>query len=110
MIRGMGGFRLRRFRLSIFIFISNMAVLSPFIQEVTIPRSSFHESLDMLQQLATDGILYLAYGIAILSVFKFILGIINGVTSNSSMGARTMDDSSLFRGTYRFGESKDATI
>ncbi len=87
-----------------------MVVLSPFIQEEIIPLNSFHESLEMLQRLVTDGILYLAYGIAILSAFKFILGIINGVTSNSSMGARTMDDSSLFRGTHRFGESKNATI
>jgi len=59
---------------------------------------SLGDSLDMLQRLTTDGILYLAYGIAILCAFKIILYMINGVTSNTRMGARVMDDFTFFRG------------
>jgi len=59
---------------------------------------SLGDSLEMLQRLTTDGILYLAYGIAILCSFKIILHMINGVTSNARMGSRVMDDITFYRG------------
>jgi membrane protein insertase Oxa1/YidC/SpoIIIJ len=60
---------------------------------------SFHDMLQLFQLLLNDFILYLSYGIAILCALKFLTFIINGITSNTTMGSRTMDDSSFFRGT-----------
>lgn len=71
---------------------------------------SLRDSLNMLQRLLTDGVLYLAYGIAILCAFKFVLYMVNGVTSDTSMGARIMDDFTFFRGADGTGPSKNATI
>jgi len=81
------------------VSIGSVATLSSTIR-------SIHDSIDMLQQLVTDGVLYLAYGIAILCGFKFILYLINGITSNTRMGARSVDDSPFFRGTNRIGASQ----
>ena len=71
---------------------------------------SIRDSITMLQQLVTDGVLYLAYGIAILCAFKFVLYMVNGVTSDKHMGARIMDDSSFFRGANGYGPSQIASI
>jgi hypothetical protein len=64
----------------------------------------------MLQQMVTDGILYLAYGIAILCTFKFVLYLVNGVTSDAHMGARSMDDITFFRGAHRPSTRETSTI
>ncbi len=53
-------------------------------------------SLDALNTLIEDLILYLAYGIALLCSFKFVVYIINGFTSNPHMGSKSMDDSAFF--------------
>lgn len=72
--------------------------------------NSLRDSLDMLQRLLTDGVLYLAYGIAILCACKFVLSMINGVTSDARMGARTMDDFTFFRGAHGSGHLTNAAI
>lgn len=46
-----------------------------------------HELLANLDKLLVDIILYLAYGIAGVSVFKFAINIINGFTSKPYMGS-----------------------
>jgi len=63
--------------------------------------SSFSQTLSLFMKLLTDGILHLAYGIAILSALKFSLYLLNGVTSKPTMGASTLDDSS-----FRHGEDR----
>lgn len=65
--------------------------------------SPFRDSLDMLQRLLTDGTLYLAYGIAILCACKFVLSMINGVTSDAYMGTRIMDDFTFVRRAHGTG-------
>jgi len=55
----------------------------------------------MFEKMLTEGILWLAYGIAILSGLKFVLYTINGYRSESSVGPRPLAPSSLLRRTYR---------
>jgi hypothetical protein len=43
--------------------------------------------LTNLDRLLIDIILYLAYGIALVSGLKFVINIVNGFASNSHMGA-----------------------
>lgn len=43
--------------------------------------------LNNLDKLLVDIILYLAYGIAAVSAFKFTINIINGITSNPYLGS-----------------------
>lgn len=47
----------------------------------------FNNLLTNLDKLLVDIILYLAYGIASVSVFKFTVNIINGFTSKPYMGS-----------------------
>jgi hypothetical protein len=61
-----------------------------------LPKSeALKSSLDFLDNLIQDCILYLAYGIALLSVFKFIVYIANGFATKSYMGPSFMDDTSF---------------
>ena len=57
--------------------------------------TSLKTTLDLLDKFITDVILYFAYGIAILSAFKFIIYLINGFTTKSYMGSSTMDNSAF---------------
>jgi hypothetical protein len=52
----------------------------------------------LLEQMLTDGILWLAYGIAVLSVLKIVVHQINGFSTESDLGTRTLEDSSFFGG------------
>jgi hypothetical protein len=52
----------------------------------------------LLEQMLTDGILWLAYGIAILSALKIVVHQINGFTTESDLGTRLLEDSSFFGG------------
>ena len=62
----------------------------------SIPKSeALKSSLEFLNNLIQDCILYLAYGIALLSVFKFIVYLVNGFATKSYMGSAFMDDSSF---------------
>lgn len=47
---------------------------------------SLHEILLNLDKLLIDIILYLAYGIAAVSIFKFAINIVNGFTSKPYLG------------------------
>lgn len=47
----------------------------------------FNSLLNNLDKLLIDIILYLAYGIALVSGFKFTINIINGFTTESYMGS-----------------------
>ena len=51
--------------------------------------------LEHLDKLITDIILYVAYGIAILSGLKFIIFILNGFTPKSYMGPSSLDNSAF---------------
>lgn len=55
----------------------------------------FTDILKTLDELIEDIIIYICYGIAILCGFKFILYIVNGFTTKSSMGAQSLDDTSF---------------
>jgi hypothetical protein len=69
---------------------------------IELPRpSSLQGTLTLFMKLLTDGILYLAYGIAILSALKLSLHLLNGITSKPDMGSSTLDDSS-----FRHGEDR----
>jgi hypothetical protein len=58
-------------------------------------------SFGLLEQMLLDGILYLSYGIAILSVLKIIVHQLNGFLTESDMGASALEDSTFFGGTHR---------
>lgn len=60
-----------------------------------VPSSTFSSLHEHLSSLLTDGILGLAYGIAILSVLKFVLHLINGFATNRPMGSSLMESSSF---------------
>ena len=69
------------------------------VEEIEFPKKSFESIKDMTElfsKMLTDGILLLANGIAILSILKFIVEIINGFTTKSYMGTSSMDDTSFF--------------
>ena len=53
--------------------------------------------LTSLNEMITDIILYICYGIALLCGFKFIIYIVNGFATKSYMGPTTMGNSSSFR-------------
>jgi hypothetical protein len=57
--------------------------------------SSFSSTLTLFHALLNDIILYLASAIAIVSVLKFVVYVINGFTEKSYMGARLVGHSSL---------------
>jgi hypothetical protein len=62
------------------------------------PREEpFRATLELFNQLLTDIVLYLSYGIAILCGLKFIIYILNGFASKSYMGSTAMDNSSFGR-------------
>ncbi len=86
----------------------------PSLSSIELPtismKGSFHHALQMFQLLLTDFILYLSYGIAILSVLKFLVFLINGVATDTSMGSSVMDDSSFFRRANRIRPHEIATI
>ena len=54
--------------------------------------------MTLLEQMLTDGILYLSYGIALLSILKIIVHQLNGFITESDMGARALEASSFFGG------------
>lgn len=66
--------------------------LPPFVKS-----HSLTDILFSLDKLITDIILYICYGIAILCGFKFIIYIVNGFATKSYMGAKSLDDTPLFR-------------
>jgi hypothetical protein len=55
------------------------------------------DTLNTFDELISDIIIYICYGIAILCGFKFIIYIINGFTTKSYMGPQSLDDSSFIR-------------
>jgi hypothetical protein len=57
----------------------------------------WNDIFSSIDEMIKDILLYLCYGIAILSGFKFIIYIVNGFASKSYMGAKSLDDTSLFR-------------
>jgi hypothetical protein len=59
-------------------------------------------TFELLDKLITDIILWLAYGIALLCGFKFIIYLLNGITSKSHMGSTSMDDTSFIHGKNKF--------
>ena len=70
--------------------------------EIQFPVKSTNDlssTMELLKQFFTDGILLLANGIAILSILKFIVGLINGFATKSYMGSSAMDDTSFVRRT-----------
>ena len=71
--------------------------------------SSIRRSLDLFSSMLTDGILYLGYGIAILSILKFIINQVNGFASESYLGSSTLEDSAFFSGTPRDKISTSST-
>lgn len=58
-------------------------------------------SFGLLEQMLLDGILYLSYGIAILSVLKIIVHQLNGFLTESDMGASALENSTFFGGENR---------
>jgi hypothetical protein len=50
-----------------------------------------------LNTLIEDIIIYIAYIIAVICGFKFIIYIVNGFATKSYMGSQSMDDSSFIR-------------
>jgi hypothetical protein len=68
------------------------------------------ETVEMLEKMLTEGILWLGYGIAILSVLKIILHTINGYRSESHMGTRIVASPSLLRRTDWNGQSETSPL
>ncbi len=59
--------------------------------------------LQPFNQLLTDGILWLSYGIALLSILKFFIFLVNGFQNNplqSTMGTGIMETPSYLRGEH----------
>jgi hypothetical protein len=54
---------------------------------VTTGAQGLHEILLNLDKLLIDIILYLAYGIAAISIFKFAVNIVNGFASKPYLGS-----------------------
>jgi len=69
------------------------------INDIQLPvtRASLQSTFDFLDKLLADIILYIAYVIAVLSGFKFIIYILNGFSTKSFMGTSALDDSSFRR-------------
>lgn len=66
------------------------------IQLPILPKGiAMHNTFIFLDKLLADIILYIAYTIAVLCGFKFIIYILNGFTTKSYMGASAVDDSSF---------------
>lgn len=63
--------------------------------------TSIRRSLELFSSMLTDGILWLGYGIAILSILKFIISQVNGYRAESHLGASALGDSSFFSGASR---------
>lgn len=72
-------------------------------------KTELGEMTEMLEKMLTEGILWLGYGIALLSGLKIVLHTINGYRSESSMGARSMASPSLLRRTNGTGLSETST-
>jgi hypothetical protein len=70
------------------------------IKAIQLPQLSstynIKTTLDFLDKLVIDIILYLSYGIAVLCGFKFIIHILNGFTSESHMGPPSLANPPLF--------------
>jgi hypothetical protein len=57
--------------------------------------NEFNSIIRSVNMMLTDLILYLSYGIAILSGLKIIIHILNGFTSKPDMGAASLDNTSF---------------
>ena len=78
----------------------NKAVSSSYndIELPSLPKGlALQNTFEFLDELVTNIILYFAYGIALLCSFKLFIYILNGFASKSYMGARVVDDLTLFR-------------
>jgi hypothetical protein len=74
--------------------------ISPGIDIELPPLAKAHiwtDILKSLDRLIEDFIIYIAYIIAVLCGFKFIIYIVNGFATKSYMGAKSLDDSSFMR-------------
>jgi hypothetical protein len=69
------------------------------INDIQFPKTSasLSDTLDLLDKMVSNIILYVAYVIAILCGFKFVIYILNGFTSKSYMGPSSLDDSPFRR-------------
>jgi hypothetical protein len=72
-----------------------------FSKDIQLPSISSNYNLtttfDFLDKFIADIILWLAYGIAVLCVFKFFIYILNGFASKPYMGAEALANPSFGR-------------
>jgi len=69
--------------------------MNSFTIQLPTQDKSLKTTFEFLDKFIIDIILYLAYGIAILCGFKFVIYILNGFATKSYMGASALDDSSF---------------
>ena len=69
------------------------------INDIQFPKTSasLSDTLDLLDKMISNIILYIAYVIAILCGFKFVIYLLNGFTSKPYMGPASLDDSPFRR-------------
>jgi hypothetical protein len=75
--------------------------MNPSPITISLPTSSFssylHEIGEMSSLFISNILIYLCYFIAILCGLKFMIYMLNGISSNTHMGSRSLDDSTFFR-------------